>query len=442
MNIMRIKFITLCFLLISIRYLAAENLGMFVDVKRYFDDNKNTQFIIDYQVPYKNMMFKARQNGYYAELKVVLSISNADSVVYTKEFINNIGVTSKYDVSNSSKTFLDRISLTLAKPGIKLKIHFEDLNGQKDYDWHYSVALLNPNDKLSDIELISSITSDTTSFSPKFLKNREILIPEPSGLISRDVYDTLYIQCDAYTNSSETAKAIITISTNNTEILINTVQIGAGDIISLLFPINLDALGIGKFQGKIEYVDNDIVFSRSFEFIVTEHVEMLNFLFSDTDEEYKFMKYLISIRNQTTWNSMSKEAKRRKISQLWENLSIKLNQPIDALLKIYKERIDYTNANFSHFEKGWKTDMGRIYIRNGRPDEIDVDTSSDDTRFVRKDYQIWKYSSKNHAVYLFVDIPMNGNFKLVYADNDDEESTYPDWRKYVGSDFDESRLDN
>jgi len=37
---------------------------------------------------------------------------------------------------------------------------------------------------------------------------------------------------------------------------------------------------------------------------------------------------------------------------------------------------------------------------------------------------------------------MNGNFRLIYAENDDLESSNPDWMRYVGSDFDTSLLDN
>ena len=90
--------------------------------------------------------------------------------------------------------------------------------------------------------------------------------------------------------------------------------------------------------------------------------------------------------------------------------------------------------------------MGRIYIRNGSPSDIEGDveslTSSDETRYVRKDYQIWKYSGLNKGVYLFVDNQFSGNFKLVYVSNDERESTFPDWRKYLGNDFDETRLEN
>jgi GWxTD domain-containing protein len=442
MNMMRTKFLCMFLFLLCVRLIASEKLGMFIEVKRYFVSNKNTKFVIDYQVPYKNLMFMTREKGYFAELKVKLSIANADSTVYSKEFVNNIGVTAKYDVSTSSKSFLDRISLTLAKPGFRLYIVFEDANGAKSFAWDYTAELLNSNDRFSDIELVSGVYSDTTAFSQKFQRLGKIYIPEPSGLISRDINDSLIIYCEAYDNKSETANAVLTIKKNGTTNIIKSFSIKTGANIPILFPINLDALEAGKYTGNIDYVDHDVLFSKLFEFIITEQSEKLYFLFPEPDDEYQLIKYLIAFKSQINWNSMSKEAKRRNISQLWVELSSKLGQPVEAVLKNYKERVDYCIANYSHFEKGWKTDMGRIYIRNGRPDEIDDDTTSDDTRFVRKDFQIWKYSSKNHAVYVFVDIPMNGNFKLVYAKNDEDESTYPDWRKYLGTDFDESRLEN
>jgi hypothetical protein len=111
-------------------------------------------------------------------------------------------------------------------------------------------------------------------------------------------------------------------------------------------------------------------------------------------------------------------------------------------MSLVQERVDYSNRVFGHLKAGWTSDMGRIYIRNGAPDEIDRDTSSDQSRFVRKDYQIWKYSSGNKPVYMFIDIQMNGNFRLIYADDDDLETSNPDWLRYVGTDFDESKLDN
>jgi Zn/Cd-binding protein ZinT len=118
------------------------------------------------------------------------------------------------------------------------------------------------------------------------------------------------------------------------------------------------------------------------------------------------------------------------------------NRSVQSIMDLVQKRIDYANRNFSHFKQGWTSDMGRIYIRNGAPDDIQRDTSSDESRFVRKDYQIWKYASGKKPVYLFIDIQMNGNYRLIYVENDELEASNPDWMRYVGADFDTSKLDN
>lgn len=430
-------------LIIYTNLAASERLGMFIDVKRYFDEAKNTTYVIDYQVPYKNMMFLQRDNSYFAELKVVISIANADSVIVTKEFINNIGVTRKYDVTSSNKSYLDRITLTLAMPGFSLQVDFEDLNADKSYSWSYFNEQLNPSDKLSDIELLTTVSSDTLSFSQKFRRNNMIHIPDASRLISKELHDSIYFYCEAYEIEDESARAVMTIKKEDTTYQIVSLKLEKSDAGQpLLFPINISNLESGRCSATIDLYDPEKVFSRETVYFITEQTETLYFLFTDAEDEYQLLRYFVNVVSSTNWRTMSKEAKRRYISNVWASVAAQLNQTVEDVLKTYKQRVDYANARFSHFERGWKSDMGRVYIRNGPPSDIDEDTTSDETRFVRKDFQIWKYTGRNRAVYVFVDIPMNGNYKLVYASNDEQESTYPNWRRYLGTDFDENRLDN
>ncbi len=441
---MRIKLIVLSVVFIALccNIIAAERLGMFVDVKRYWDDKGNTKYVIDYQVPYKNMMFLTRGTGYFAELKVTLSIANADSVIYTKEFTNNIGVSRKYDVTSSGKSYLDRISLTLAKPGFKLAIKFEDLNAVKTYEWSYLTEQLTDTDIISDLELVSNVSPDTSSFSQKFQRDGSIHLSEPSGIIAKEMSDSVFFYFEVYGKTDEKTKLIFTIKKDDIPTLIKSYSISELESFPrILLPIKVTNMELGKYTASVNLSDQSAL-SKSCEFIITEQAEKLYFIFTDIDEEYLLIRTLTSAKSQSNWKTMSKDAKRRYISNFWVNMAAVRNQSVETVLDVYKDRIDYCNARYSHFEKGWKTDMGRIYLRNGAPSDIDYDTSTDDTKFVRKDFQIWKYSGSFKAVYVFVDIPMNGNFKLIYADNDEQESTNPNWRKYLGSDFDESRLEN
>jgi GWxTD domain-containing protein len=426
---------------------AQERLGMFVETKRYLDENNNTKFVIDYQVPYKNLIFMTRDNTFFAELKVTLSISIEDSVLVTKEFTNNIGVTRKHDVTTSNKSYLDRIALTLAKAGYVLDIRFEDINSDKSFAWSYTTELISPDEKLSDLELLSAVTPDTLFYSQKFQRGNRIHLPEPSGFISREVYDSVYFYSEAYNVTGLDSKAVLTIIQDDNSVLINTYRIQKPSACQqLLFPFSIVSMNPGQYIAIIEFTDNNTTYSRSYDFVITEQQDQQFFIFSDPDDEFQLIRYIASPKAAGSWKSMSKEAKRRYVSNFWIGVAGMRNQSVEEVLKIYRDRVDYSNAKFSHFARGWKSDMGRIHIRNGVPGDIEgaVEslTSSDETRFVRKDYQIWKYYGQNKAVYLFVDIQMNGNYKLVYSKNDEQESTLPDWKKYLGSDFDESMLNN
>jgi GWxTD domain-containing protein len=443
MSIMKTKLMIALLLLVGLNLFAAEKLGMFIEVKRFLNEKKNTTFDIDYQVPYRNLKFESLpkdKKHIFADLDVKILISNQDSVIIKKDFSNNIGVSNSYDVTSTNKSYLDRISLTLAKPGMSIKILFNDVKGDKSYEWDSKLELLKTTDKLSDVEILNSISPDTTLYSQKFIQDGMSYIPEPSGLVSKDIQDSMYLYCEAYAKYDE-SKVVLTILKDTETILIQSNVLQKGMITNhLLYPINLSALDTGKYHGTIELTDQEGIFTKAYEFILTEQTERLYFIFTESDDEYQLLKYIGNVKPLTSWKSMSKEAKRRYISQFWVTMASQRNQSVEEILKIYRDRVEYSNNKFSHFEKGWKTDRGRIYIRNGMPADI-TDDSTQDTRFVKKDYEVWKYTTNNHPAYIFVDIAMNGNYKLVYAKNDEQESTNPDWRKYMGNDFDETTLE-
>lgn len=210
----------------------------------------------------------------------------------------------------------------------------------------------------------------------------------------------------------------------------------------ILFPINIRHLEKGRYQGQIEIIDSLESFSRVFEFSLIEPFVESYSVFGNPEDDILLVKYISPGSYPANWKGFSKDAKKNYITSFWIELANAKRLSVAEVISLYKEKIDFCNKRYSHFEKGWKSDMGRIFLRNGTPSDIEKDRTTDDTRYVRKDFQIWKYSNLNHAIYIFVDIQMNGNYKLVYAVNDDNESTNPDWRKYLGSDFDESLIEN
>lgn len=75
----------------------------------------------------------------------------------------------------------------------------------------------------------------------------------------------------------------------------------------------------------------------------------------------------------------------------------------------YFKRVEYANRHFSGFREGWKTDMGRIHIIYGTPDDIERHPFDLDS----PPYEVWYYYGEG-LKFVFVDEHGLGEYKLVY----------------------------
>ncbi len=71
-------------------------------------------------------------------------------------------------------------------------------------------------------------------------------------------------------------------------------------------------------------------------------------------------------------------------------------------------RLAYANAEFSSVVEGWQTDMGRVYIQYGPPDDID----SQPIGKMLHAWEVWFYYGE-HTKFIFVDRDGFGEYKLV-----------------------------
>jgi len=425
--------------------LGSDKLNMFIDYNRFLDKNKNTILLLDYQIPYENLAFLATNNGYFAELNVKVKITEADSIFLEHEINDIIGVKNKADTGNRKKSYLNRLSFTLHKPLYTIQFSALDINSQKNFFYEFQIETLPPSSLLSDIELNSEVKPDTSQYLVKFKRNNVLYRSEPSILFNKSINDYIYLYLEIYNWNSTSESCLLNLSLEKDSLVVMDEYIdfqpGPGSE-SINLKIPLKDLNPGFYNGTIVLQSAERTEERSIEFAVIEEKEEEFFLFANPDEEYELMRIFLGNKIPSDWGKMNQDTKRRYITQFWRDMAFSTNRSVQSIMDLVQKRIDYANRNFTHFKQGWTSDMGRIYIRNGPPDDIQRDTSSDESRFVRKDYQIWKYVSGKKPVYMFIDIQMNGNYRLIYVENDDLEASNPDWMRYVGSDFDTSKLDN
>ncbi len=423
---------------------AQPRLNMFLDSNRFLDKQQQTILLLDYQVPYTSLVFLAQNNGYFAELKVMVQIVDADSILIQQEVTDNIGIRNKADASNRQKSYLNRLSFVLDKPSTEVVFNAVDMNSQKVFNWRLAIDRLEPNSLISDIELNTEVRPDSLQYLAKFQRNNTLYKPEPSGLINKNLIDDLYLYLESYSPIANQSILLNLSLTKDSLVIMDEYldYLPKQNPESLSLRIPLENLKPGTYRGAVVVQSGETMAEKEFDFVLFEEAEEQLFLFPDPESEYSLMSYFPGNKLPSDWKSLSLEKQRRYSTEFWRNLAASKGRSPEDMIKLIKDRIDYANQHFSHLKSGWTSDMGRVYIRYGAPDDVQRETSSDESRFVRKDFEIWKYNKENKPVYLFIDIQMNGNYRLIYADNDDMEATNPDWIRFVGSDFDTGKLDN
>ena len=83
----------------------------------------------------------------------------------------------------------------------------------------------------------------------------------------------------------------------------------------------------------------------------------------------------------------------------------------NELKEEFFKRVDFANQNFPEIvtgREGWETDRGKIYIKNGPPDELDRQP----TEINMPTAEIWFYAKQNKR-FIFSDRQGNGVYRLV-----------------------------
>ncbi len=94
--------------------------------------------------------------------------------------------------------------------------------------------------------------------------------------------------------------------------------------------------------------------------------------------------------------------------EFWARHDPSPGSPENEFKDEFLRRLGYANTHFRSVVEGWQTDMGRIYIEYGTPDDIDAQPIGK----MLNAWEIWYYYGE-HTKYVFVDREGFGEYKLV-----------------------------
>lgn len=428
--------------------LSAKDLSVYVDQNRFFDESNNTIIEINYQVQYNELEFIRTESGFEATLMVSYSLEKKDKTIFSDEFSNKI-ILKNQEIINSQKGFNDKIIFTLSKSGFKIIINFKDINTGNSMSWDYDFEVLPAGSLISDIEFSAEIKIDSTNYMQKFHRGQYLFLVNPKHIftnLQKDFF--LYYELGNFEQDNEgscdlkeTISIINSDGKNIQEIKKNIIE--KKEKIVTIKKINIDNYNSGYYELilKIEDKIADRSTIKKDYFSVKKPKVIVKRIFVDIESEYKLIKYFLNSSQIKVWKSLSENGEKNFIDRFWFSNDPDPTTEENEFYELIKERIKYCNEHFSHFYDGWKTDRGRIYIRNGKSDETLKCETGLYTKYAQKDYYIWKYRTKVNRTYIFLDMQSTGNYKIIYADNDESENTISNWKDHLGKDFDEGLLE-
>jgi GWxTD domain-containing protein len=153
------------------------------------------------------------------------------------------------------------------------------------------------------------------------------------------------------------------------------------------------------------------------------------------DESFAPLSYISTAEDRLAiWSpQLSVQAKRTFLVNFWKGRDQTLGTPRNEAREAFYARIAEADRRFTDQQRGsrpgWRTDMGRIHIRNGEPVEILRRSQVG----LAAPYQVWRYSGARELWYVFVDRTNFGSYELV-ASTDPKEPSRPGWENMVGPD--------
>jgi GWxTD domain-containing protein len=155
----------------------------------------------------------------------------------------------------------------------------------------------------------------------------------------------------------------------------------------------------------------------------------------ELDQAAAPLGYIAETRELSPWSKeLSVEAKRRFLTEFWRPRDPTPGTVKNERRESFYAAIEYANKSFKEGGRntvsGWRSDRGRIYARNGNPDE----TLSRQQEGRAPRYEVWSYAKGRGrgAWYIFADRSGFGAFTLMQS-NDLKEVGLPGWVEVLGA---------
>lgn len=390
---------------------------LFFDVINYKSETTEktlSRFFVE--VPYQSLSFIKKGSIYESVYNVDVTIleNETENVVAEKIWSKKI-VVENYEITSSTKAIdISFKDFELAPNEYKMKVMLEDTYSLNriQFSANLTIREIKTEVAISDILLLNEIK--------KTADGKESLVPNIKNKIDSGI-DSLLFYYEIY-------------STSQIDILVNYQIYGKTDDESFLLT---DLISLKQGKNSIIKAFNNVDFmlgkytltikianetKTTLAEIKKEFSSHLQYFPSSIVDLNLSVEEMIYIAPQEIIDDIQKTKefakKLDKFKKFWESKDPTPGSLHNEVLIEYFRRVEYSNKNFKHYFPGWKTDMGKVYISLGQPNQVDKHP----LELNRKPYEVWNYYAMN-LQFVFIDETGFGDFRL-------SSPTYSDWYRY------------
>lgn len=172
----------------------------------------------------------------------------------------------------------------------------------------------------------------------------------------------------------------------------------------------LTGLHLGEYRLELEARLGDLAVRREAAFTVDE--SRIGFI-QDAEKLRTVLSYVATNEELRVLNDAPDDSLSSFWRQFWRRRDPNPDDRGNEALVEFLRRVEYASRNLGVLEPGWRSDMGRVYIKYGAPDNVDRSVNDP----YRPPTEIWYYYARN-ATYVFQDLEGFGRYRLVGTQRD------------------------
>ena len=396
-----------------------EQHGFLLDVISLRGDSAETHRVDVYVViPYQSLQFEKRETSYRSNFTVRISVRDKSGERLRTESVSRVLDVTEYTSTQGINAEFDYIQKVYSLPpgDYEVEVLVRDVLAQRELSRRRRVSVIDYRSypfSISGILLAGAIAQQ---------QGRYTVTPHVTDDVTSMLTDGFFAFFESYNNSPliSAFDATWQILDSDGDVMASGErmrQVCEQNRQQHFVKVNLPAdISPGNFVLKVLAlrIDAGEELQTSDILAVSEHslrIEM-NSQFGPIGDEalWTAIRQMRYVATQEELNVIEAgadtETRRERFFDFWRNIDPTPGTLRNEAYDEFYARIDYVNKKFRSYSAGWLTDMGRVFIIFGPPQDVQRQDYRTDGRVVER----WSYP--NNREFIFVDYKGFGDFRL------------------------------